>query len=289
MGKLPLRYFLDMESLCGVNANQIPPYIRFAHDTLMVSYNRDESDKAVVDEDFCRIEDEAVFGYNHKSGQLLLDLIYGLPNNEVINRLFPVVQYSFKQIKADVADHIPYGKIEDGIHPNARLTAIKNPHEVWILSEIDHYHNFRNHQIKQMVLSKECGDEIMSVFFPNIKFICDSLKSYRKLSLSDKSLLIDDLIELNNYIITEWRAGDFQVADFSKRTGVDASDESVTTKNDPKLKKERLFSIPGIGSEYCFLHIKISNTRRIHFYPDSRSHTIYVPYIGKHLKTAKNR
>lgn len=114
------------------------------------------------------------------------------------------------------------------------------------------------------------------------------MKAYKILSYDDKRTLIDDLEELDGYISRKWENNTtFPIEDFSKITGVDASDESDTTKTNSKLKRQRLFSIPDLGSIYCFHHIKISNTYRVHFYADPNTKKAYIAYVGKHLRTAK--
>lgn len=289
---MTLKFFLDLKSLCRVNMSQIGLYFEESFKILEASNLRHDTDKQFVEELFVRNNDDIVSDFNHKSKKPLYEAIFSQPSSEITNRLIPSVLCRFSPLDEEYINLINYGVDEDNaeiLYPNAKVTAEVNPLRLWHISTLDHYKNFREYHIKEKILSSSCDKDTFKVYLPKMILTAKSLESFRTLSNDDKELILRDLIKLNEYVSKNWLQGNFQVLDFAKTTGVDASDESDTTKNDPKLKRKRLFSIPDIGSEYCFLHIKISNTYRIHFYPDKQTHNIYIPYIGAHLKTARNR
>lgn len=93
--------------------------------------------------------------------------------------------------------------------------------------------------------------------------------------------VFEQLHILDDYVQTAWNKGDFNMGDIVANTSLDISDESDTVKRNPQYNQERYFKIPGIGSKFCFLHIKTGNLR-FHIYPDNTNKKIYVPYIGPH-------
>jgi len=62
------------------------------------------------------------------------------------------------------------------------------------------------------------------------------------------------------------------------------SSESESVGNDPSLRKLREFWLPNGYKAYFENHIKIARGYRIHFFPNKETKSIYVGYIGKHLK-----
>jgi len=92
------------------------------------------------------------------------------------------------------------------------------------------------------------------------------------------------LIVLDEYIQKAWTNGTFNEGNVAANTSLDITDESTTVKQNPSYNQYRRFRIPGIGSKYCFIHIK-TGALRFHIYPDNTNRVIYVPYIGKHLPT----
>lgn len=75
-----------------------------------------------------------------------------------------------------------------------------------------------------------------------------------------------------------------------KELGLNARTESDTVKNDPNLKKHRLFKLPTGEQKYFFDHIGFSgkfSSGRIHFFPMAQEQKCYIGYIGKHLPTKK--
>jgi hypothetical protein len=281
-----LSYYLDLKSLCNANTKQMELFFRLAFDILVESQNFSDS---LFEESFIRDDDDDVLLLNHKSGQSLYEIFFYTFSGEIGNRIIPNILQNFGSQNSKINDKIPYGEENGKIYPNAKLATPQKTKYLWLLSELAHYYEFRQHHIYDRVLSNNC-DEFIVAYFSNIYFTKDALKAYKILSYDDKRTLIDDLEELDGYISRKWENNTtFPIEDFSKITGVDASDESDTTKTNSKLKRQRLFSIPDLGSIYCFHHIKISNTYRVHFYADPNTKKAYIAYVGKHLRTAKNR
>lgn len=281
-----LSYYLDLKSLCNANTKQMELFFQLAFDILAESQNFSDS---LFEESFIRDDDGDVLLLNHKSGKSLYEILFYTFSGEIGNRIIPNILQNFDSQKSEINDKIPYGEKNGKIHPNAKLVTPQKTKYLWLLSELAHYYKFRQRHIYDMVLSNNC-DGFIVAYFSNIYFTKDALKAYKKLSYDDKRTLIDDLDKLNNYILNQWKNNaTFPIKDFSESTGVDASDESDTTKANSKLKDQRLFSIPDLGSIYCFHHIKVSNTYRIHFYACPETKKAYIAYIGKHLKSAKNR
>ena len=281
---MDLNYYLDLLTLCNANAKQIEAFFRFAFDAMNLSSN-EKGDE--IKEHFFK-DDSALIKGKNKSGKSLHELIFR-GSGEVANRIIPAVLNNFLATKD--FDNIPFGKISDGqpqLHPNAKIITPRISHNLWELYTKDHYNAFRDHHITQKIYSKDC-EKFLHKHLPNIVLTKKALEKFKTLGRNDKEKIISDLRKLNEFINTTWDKGDFPIDIFSNATGVAASDETKKTKNDPDCQRERLFSIPGLGSIYCFLHIKISNTYRIHFYPNPTDKKVYIPYIGKHLKTAKFR
>lgn len=281
---MDLNYYLDLLTLCNASAKQIEAFFRFAFDVMNYSSNNKEDE---IKEHFFK-DDNALINGKNKSGTPLNEVIFR-GSGEVANWIIPVVLKSFMAAKD--FDNVPFGKISDRrpqLHPNAKIITSRIPHNLWELYEKDHYNSFRDYHITQKIYSKDC-EKYFHKHLPNIVLTKKAIEKFKTLGRNDKETIISDLRKLNEFIDTTWKKGDFPIVMFSDTTGVAASDETKKTKNDPDCQRERLFSIPGIGSIYCFLHIKISNTYRIHFYPNSIDRKVYIPYIGKHLKTASFR
>lgn len=281
---MELNYFLDLQHLCDVNPKNFDTFFRFVFDVVRLSksYNVKE-----ITESFFRDDDNNFNNYTHRSKQPLFNLIFS-GNDELHNRIIPNLWSCFTGCNPDSLKFGPFAEDTRFIYPNARFCTEKNNLHPWNLSEIGHYHFFRNYHLLEKVYSSEC-DDFIPLYIPNCPLTKSALTSFKKLGRDDRSGVMSDLKKLNDFISNEWTNGEFPIDSFAKNTGVDASDESETTKNNPKLNRQRRFSIPGIGSIYCFLHIKVSNTYRIHFYPDSKTRKAHIAYVGPHLKTSTNR
>lgn len=91
-----------------------------------------------------------------------------------------------------------------------------------------------------------------------------------------------------NAFCEKWQSGqfDYYSADNLKESGLPfrVNGESETVRNNPALKRERMFWLPSGILRFFEDHIKLAYGYRLHFYPDQTEKKIYVGYIGTHLK-----
>ncbi len=134
-------------------------------------------------------------------------------------------------------------------------------------------------------LTPETFWERREMLFSNI-ILCPSVESdLIKIGGTFLTLIKDKLVELDRYILMNWKEGEFNYADAIKKSSLNISPESKVTMQQEKYYNKRVFSMPD-GRRVCFeLHIKTSGNLRIHLYPEANK--IYIGYIGKHLDTDK--
>ncbi|TKG91477.1 hypothetical protein EYV94_20835 [Puteibacter caeruleilacunae] len=124
--------------------------------------------------------------------------------------------------------------------------------------------------------------------FPNLVFVGRTDKQLKDLSISKGMFtqLVDVLKGLNGYCES---GGNYSVDDLKGALGFSLSDESESVKQDPRLRRHRLFDVNG---KKCFfgLHAKGFNSAfRLYFLPVSSENKIYIGYFGPHLPTKRNR
>ncbi len=99
--------------------------------------------------------------------------------------------------------------------------------------------------------------------------------------------VIESLTVLNSYS-EKWFEGAIEIFSYDslRELGLNhkVSGESDSVKNTPSLRKEREFWLLSGVKNFFESHIKISNGYRIHFYPDPTTKSIFIGYIGAHLK-----
>lgn len=125
----------------------------------------------------------------------------------------------------------------------------------------------------------DCREEL----YPNLIF-CDSVKV--QLYADPERFHIIKIMERLNILQNYFS----QKHDFyqPKELGASARTESETVKNDPDLKKYRLFELPTGEQVYFYDHIGFTgkfSAGRIHFYPMVQEQKCYIGYIGRHLPT----
>lgn len=278
-----LNYYIDFKHLCDVKKERIAAYFSFVYNVYMTSANLNDGK---IKESFYRDCDDEMLKYNHKSGDSIYQVIFSF-SGEIGNKIIPFLWESVGICK-DLSK-TPFGYIAKGeskLHPNGKLVTKRKPSEIWHITETKDYHAFRLHHILETLLSNDC-DDFLLIYLPHCKLTKKALVSYKSLSRDDKIKIIADLKLLDDFIANDWGCGDFPIDLFSKTSGVDASDESEPTKKHPKYKEKRKFSLPKLGSVYCFHHIKLPN-KRIHFFADPNTKTAHIAYIGKHLPTVKH-
>jgi hypothetical protein len=122
--------------------------------------------------------------------------------------------------------------------------------------------------------------------FPNLIF-CDGVKN-DILSVGQSkhfTQIISKLLILDLYS-KQWETGKFDYNDLNRSQAVRVSPESDSTIN--MYSQERTFKLPVLNVSHLFdLHLKTGDLR-FHFYPDNETKTVYVGYIGSHLRTVSN-
>ena len=117
--------------------------------------------------------------------------------------------------------------------------------------------------------------------FPNLIFCGMSEKQITNLSISDAlfNKFWHFLRQLNDNI-----KGCTNDHDFIQKISLTITDESMSVKNNKRLRRYREFSIPDNGKHFFGLHIKnFPGSWRLHFYPDYHKNCVSVGYFGKHL------
>ncbi len=148
------------------------------------------------------------------------------------------------------------------------------------LTNADKYLAFRYTTVRE-ALNESNFRELRKLIFKNLVFTDDAISQITTVGDKIFNQIIDRLQELDRYS-SKWLQGAFSIKDINGQTALNISDESDTVKNNEKLRRERYFTLPDIGGQYCYLHIKTGDLR-FHFYPDNKSHTVYIAYIGPHL------
>lgn len=154
-----------------------------------------------------------------------------------------------------------------------------------LITQYGSYVNFRYTSIESSI-SNANFDRCCRIILKNVIVTKEAYKMVRSVGKA-ACQIFERLTQLEKYVGEMWKGSEFNEKDVAARTPLTISDESDTTKTNPHYKGKRLFKIPGLGSQYCFLHIKIGDYR-FHLYPDCDARKIYVPYIGPHLPTKRN-
>jgi hypothetical protein len=120
--------------------------------------------------------------------------------------------------------------------------------------------------------------------FPSLSF-CDSVASSIEGIGSGSPMLrqvIKRLFELEAYC-RDWQEGGFE----PEKIPCKVSPESQTTLN--QYGQERTFLCPDDVERLFSWHMRLTpGAWRLHFFPDTSTHTIIVGYIGAHLPTASD-
>ncbi len=123
-------------------------------------------------------------------------------------------------------------------------------------------------------------------------FICFCGKTEQQLSYWSYSAAMFDQVKESltalNLFCEKWHDGQFSVYtnDHLIAAGLNhkVSGESKSVLSNQALRREREFWLPTGNKKVFENHIKLSNGFRIHFFPDNESKTIFVGYIGPHLR-----
>jgi hypothetical protein len=151
----------------------------------------------------------------------------------------------------------------------------------------DYLLDFKKEQKESLRKGGELWDK-KATLFPNLIFCGDTKSQLTNLSISDKvyNQLYHSLTQLNAYCK---KSEDYSLTSIQKSTELRITDESDTVKQNPYLRRPRVFAVNG-KKEFFGYHIKnFSGAMRLHFFSVREEKKIYVGYFGKHLPTAKNK
>lgn len=216
----------------------------------------------------------------------IFDLLYSyIPDMQLKMRVLPLLMQRFqvtdrsyvepKQMYADFPKQ--YNAL---LGP--RFVNVQNS-KCFIVTKTD-YLDFREDILINCVDVKNF-ETFCTTYLRHIVITQDAFKQ-AKFHAKDISKVYIDLVKLDDYIQKGLWRGRFNWIDVGSQTGIDISDESDSTKQDPKLSHRRHFVIPGIGGKDCYIHIKPGSIR-MHIYPDDVTKIVHVPYIGRHLPTKR--
>lgn len=122
---------------------------------------------------------------------------------------------------------------------------------------------------------------------PNLLFCDRVLKGWQRPGpwCSHQREIVDALTLLNTHIATSTNLNEL-----IEKTGLDISDESVSTRQNPKYIRQRMFIHPNLGRTYFGLHVKnFRDAKRLYFLPDfGPQRTICIGYFGNHLGTTSD-
>jgi hypothetical protein len=125
--------------------------------------------------------------------------------------------------------------------------------------------------------------------FPNLQY-CGKVQE-QLIHWSHKDSILSQVVEsltILNSFSERWKDGNIVYYSHEKLNEIglnhQVSGESDSVRNNITLRKQREYYLPDGVKRFFENHIKLTNGYRIHFYPDSDTKTIFIGYIGKHLK-----
>lgn len=170
-----------------------------------------------------------------------------------------------------------------------------------ILSSEEHLRNFYSlsvleqdlprllEQRNALVNSGKTLYENRGELFPNVIFCGKTQQQLNAWSASSTLLnQIKESLTVLDLFVSRWKNGEFPYYSNEALRGIGlnykVSGEKETVRNTPKLRTERIFWLPSGHQAFFEDHIKLTHGYRLHFYADNHEKTIYVGYIGPHLK-----
>lgn len=214
----------------------------------------------------------------------MMELLYG-PNSQFDkNLLHRVVPFVFGRFNTSYGPYLTIGDFKNAVQNGQKHYFLGAKFKNKLEHEIETHAEYllrRTDCLRNSLTGRNCAT-ILPKLISNVQL---TPKGYEMLAKSSSvKSVCNDLITLDKYATTVWHSGRFSI-DEVRGMGIDISDESTSVHEKPKLKAYRLFRInEAIGSQYCFLHLKIGEIR-VYIYPDDNERKIYVPYIGVHLPT----
>lgn len=270
-------------------------YILHTSDVINADYNRIFRSLAELSEltsnghsdiyDHFLVEDNLLTAH-HLSGREMTEVLNCLLPNQHFSRLvLPILMGKLKRCQA-VPDNISLLNQQYPDQKNAYWGAMfGNRKQYYQLCRVNDYYRFRNYYINHV--EPDTLWKHRHLIFRSIIF-CEDVEA--EIDIFGGGAVFQGIVErlkaLDAYA-QKWNSGNFDISVL--KTYVKASDEHKETMKIPKLAQMRVFKInETLGYKTCTYHIKYRN-KRFHFYPDNGTKTIYVAYIGNHLKTKRYR
>lgn len=131
--------------------------------------------------------------------------------------------------------------------------------------------------------------ENRSKLFPHVIF-CGKTQQQLNAWSASVTLLnqVKESLTVLDSFVSRWKNGEYPYysSEALRDLGINhqVSGESEPVRTTPRLRNDRIFWLPSGRQEFFEDHIKLSNGYRLHFYPDNHEKSIYVGYIGPHLK-----
>lgn len=268
-------YYLQDRSYYFANDDQVVEHLKELNKIISVSDGYDH---------FYKQKDFEKCPYNNRL--TIKDFLNSSATSQYLqNRVIPVIMQRIKTIDQGFSDLASMDNycIKTS---NAFLGPMFILPSDRLLSNYDEYQQFRLYYTTKNINGGNF-EKCCKIVLKNVIVESYAIKSVKSLG-KESSQIFDDLMALDHYVSNHWKQGAFNEADVQAKENLIISDESDTTKQNPKYKNKRLFNISTLGSKYCFLHIKAGKGKRFHIYPDENERKVYVPYIGPHLPTPKN-
>lgn len=267
-------FFLDSDSMANANENDIIPFIEELYE--MVSGATDH-------ETFIHPFPVEFLNRTTSDGKEINQIIYSYPDY----RIADLVRYIQNKLKiAKQAFSHPNDMDVELSHTHNAFIGIIYPPEIksdrHITSTDEKLIFITSHTI---VIPQPDFWQSRDTLFPRIVFCNvpeETITGEKYRDYFEKTFK-----DIQSFCENTWLTGSFNLQSFQKTCIPNASDESDSVYNDPKLRAFRESNIPNNGKQFWPLHIKKGGNLRIHFWPDNKNRKIYITYIGRHLPTKK--
>ena len=266
-------YFLHTQFLVGASFDQLLQCMMQLNEVQV--YYKDDYDHFFLEEDINALA--------HTSGDNLKKVLFERVGDnqfryQVLPALLgklatvPVIDNDIKQVNRLYPDK-----------KNCYWGAVFPRIESFYLSTVAGYLQFRQDAVDGVSIADVWM--MRHFLFPNIEFCSQTKRQFETVKKTDLFAdTVDKLRKLSDFAGT-WKHGDFDMEALAKT--VDASYESKVTIE--QFEKEHTFKInDSIGKKVCSEHLKVDGLR-VHFFPDTNEHKVYIAYIGPHLNTHKYR
>ena len=266
-------YFLHTKFLVGASLDQLLQCMMQLNAVQV--YYKDEYDHFYQEEDINALA--------HVSGDNMKKVLFDrVGDNQFRHQVLPALLRKLATVPVVDNDIKQVNKLYPD-KKNSYWGAVFPRIESFYLSTVADYQKFRQDAVDGVSI-----DDVWMMrhfLFPDIEFCSQTKRQFEAVKKTDLFAdVVDSLKKLSNFAGT-WKKGNFDMDVLAKT--VDASYETKVTID--QFRKEHTFKInDAIGKHVCSEHLKVDGLR-IHFYPDTNEHKVYIAYIGPHLATHKYR